>query len=459
MSADGLKTAQDKMFRADMSREAVDVFSHYYRELENGETGLIPEETIDPLPQPVRLSDLTVDPDDATRALERTVVIKLNGGLGTSMGMECAKSLLEVRHGRTFLDLICDQVRSARKEHGARLPLVFMNSFRTSQDTLRALEGHPDIPTEGLPVDFVQNSEPKLLLSDLSPVTWEKNPELEWCPPGHGDLYTALLATGILARLVEQGYRYATVSNSDNLGATPDARLAGWFAGTGAPYAVEVCRRTAADRKGGHLAVRRSDGRIILRESAQTTEEDMSSFTDEHRHAFFNTNSLWLDLEQVLAVLTERGGVLGLTLIRNVKPVDPTDPGSPEVVQIETAMGAAVGVFEGATVIEVERSRFLPVKTTNDLLLLRSDIYEVSDTGTVHQVTPTAPLIQLDPRHFRRITDFEARFPSGPPSLREARSLSVHGDWTFGAGVSCIGDVCLDASDAAQRIPDRTVLK
>ncbi len=459
MSADGLTSARSKMADAGVSQAAIDVFSHYYRQLEEGATGLIAESDISSLPAPTRLDDVALDPDAARAALDATVIIKLNGGLGTSMGMDRAKSLLEVAQGRTFLDLICDQVRHARSTYGARLPLLFMDSFRTSADTLAALAAHPDIAVEGLPLDFVQSQEPKLRTDDLTPVTWEADPSLEWCPPGHGDLFPSLLDTGILRRLVDAGYRYASVSNSDNLGATPDPALAGWFAGTGAPYAAEVCRRTAADLKGGHLAVRTADGRIILRESAQTDPADMGAFTDPSRHAYFNTNSLWFDLAQVLQVLTERGGVLGLPLIRNIKTVDPRDPSSPEVYQIETAMGAAVEVFEGATAIEVGRERFLPVKTTNDLLLLRSDVYDVTPAGEVVRVSEATPLIDLDSRFYKRIADFEARFPAGPPSLRAARTVSVSGDWTFEAGVVCEGDVELEDAGEPRTVPADTTLR
>ncbi|WP_116115755.1 UTP--glucose-1-phosphate uridylyltransferase [Austwickia chelonae] len=459
MSAEGLVQAQDKMAREGICQEAIDVFSHYYRELENGATGLIPESSIDPLPLPPHLNEIDVDDEQARAALDRTVVLKLNGGLATSMGMSKAKSLLEVRDGRSFLDLICAQVRHARQEHGARLPLLFMNSFRTSADTLEAMKAHPDIAYDGLPLDFVQSSEPKLRADDLTPVSWPDNPELEWCPPGHGDLYTALLATGILEKLVELGFRYATVSNSDNLGAAPDPRIAGWFAASGAPYAAEVCRRTVGDRKGGHLAVRKADGRLVLRETAQTSDEDMASFTDEKIHAFVNTNNLWFDLEQLLDVLRTREGVLGLPLIRNAKTVDPADPSSPKVYQIESAMGAAVEIFDGAQALEVERTRFLPVKTTNDLLLMRSDAYEAADDGTVTRVSPTIPAIDLDDRYYRRITDFEERFPHGSPSLKETTSLTVHGDWSFGSEISCLGEVVLEDRDEPQKIPDGTVLR
>ena len=453
MSDEGLRAALDKMRAAGVAANAIDVFSHYYRELEQGATGLIREDTIAPVLNPPQLADVAIDAASAGEALARTVMIKLNGGLGTSMGMDRAKSLLPVRDDQTFLDVVMGQVRHARREHGVRLPLILMDSFRTSEQSLAAVRAHPDIEVEGLPLDFLQNQEPKLLAEGLTPVTWPADPSLEWCPPGHGDIYTAILSSGVLDALLEQGFRYASVSNADNLGAAPSATLAGWFAATGAPYAAEVCRRTPADRKGGHLAIRRSDGRLILRERAQTADADMDFFTDEGRHPYFNSNNLWLDLEQIHAALVDRGSVLGLPLIRNTKTVDPTDPTSPAVVQIETAMGAAIEVFEGAQAIVVGRDRFLPVKTTDDLLVLRSDVFARASDGTLRVAGPTTPLVHLDPRHYRTIADFDARFPFGPPSLRQATSLTVRGDWTFGADVVVVGDVELRDTGAAEQIP------
>lgn len=457
MSDAGLAQAQEKMQRAGVDPVAIEVFSHYYRQLEEGATGLIPESSIEPLLDVPQLADVEISDADAAAALDKTVVIKLNGGLGTSMGMDRAKSLLPVRDGKTFLDLIVQQVRSAREATGARLPLLFMNSFRTQSDTLAALEPYPDLPVEGLPLDFLQSKEPKLLASDLTPAEWPADPELEWCPPGHGDLYPSLLASGVLDALLEHGFRYASVSNSDNLGAGPNGTIAGWFAASGAPYAAEVCTRTANDRKGGHLAIRRSDGQLILRDTAQTPAEDMHHFTDEHTHPYFHTNNLWFDLQVLADVLRERNGVLGLPLIKNVKTVDPSDSSSPEVIQIETAMGTAVEVFPGATAIAVGRERFLPVKTTNELLLLRSDVYDLGEDGRLVQAADI-PAVDLDSRFFKRIGDFEARFADGVPSLREATSFRVAGDWTFGTGVRAVGEVALDEAGTPDRVADGTVL-
>ncbi|MBK0330181.1 UTP--glucose-1-phosphate uridylyltransferase [Brachybacterium sp. MASK1Z-5] len=457
MSTHGLSAAQQKMRDAGVAQTAIDVFSRYYQQLEEGVTGSIPEDTISPYLDPPRLEDVTIDPFQAKEAFDRLAIINLNGGLGTSMGMDRAKSLLPVRDGRSFLQIIVEQVLAARKATGSPLPLLFMDSFRTREDTLEVLEQYPDLSVGDLPLDFLQNKEPKLRADDLEPVTWEADPDLEWCPPGHGDLYTALQTSGVLQKLLAAGFKYASVSNSDNLGTLPNPVLAGWFAASGAPYAAELCPRTPADRKGGHLAVRKSDGRLILRDTAQTPEEEMDFFTDEHRHPFFHTNNLWMDLEKLDAVLRAHDGVMPLPMIRNSKTVDPSDKSSTPVYQIESAMGAAIEVFEGASAIVVGRDRFLPVKATSDLLLVRSDVYDLDTKSALVQQVPSAPTVSLDSDHYKLIGDFDARFPHGVPSLREATSLSVTGDHTFGRDVVARGDAVVGPEDPAQ-IPGGTVL-
>lgn len=444
------------MLAAGVDEVAIETFAHYYRLLEHGETGMIPESTIDPVDME-SLADVEVPDEVGAAALRTTAVIKLNGGLGTSMGMDRAKSLLCVRRGLSFLDIIARQVLHLRRAHGATLPLIFMNSFRTSADTMAALARYEDLPVEGLPLEFLQNKEPKLLTSDLSPVSWPKDPDLEWCPPGHGDLYTALRGTGLLARLLEAGYERVFVSNSDNLGAVPDPVVAGWFARSGAPFAIEAVRRTPSDRKGGHFARRKSDGRIVLRETAQTLDEDKQALADLDRHRYCSTNNLWFDLRAMQEALDVREGILGLPMIRNVKNVDPGDKTSPEVVQVETAMGAAIEVFEGSQLIEVGRDRFVPVKTTNDLLVLRSDVYEIGQDFVLDQVAGDIPFVDLDPDHYKLVGEFDKRFPEGAPSMREASSLRVNGDWTFCKGVSVVGDVALDGASNG-RIDAGTVL-
>ncbi len=453
-SGPGLALAREKMVAAGVDPLAVEVFAHYFRLLERGETGMIPESTIAPLEMP-SLADVDVPVEAGIAALATTAVIKLNGGLGTSMGMERAKSLLCVRRGLSFLDIIARQVLHLRKEHGVSLPLIFMNSFRTSADTLAVLTRYDDLSVAGLPLEFLQNKEPKLNVGDLKPVTWTKDPSLEWCPPGHGDIYTAMTSTGLIDDLIAAGYTQVFISNSDNLGAVPDPRLAGWFAGSGAPFAIEAVRRTASDRKGGHFATRRSDGRIVLRETAQVLPEDTEALGDLTKHRYMSTNNIWINLVALRDELSSRDGILGLPMIRNVKTVDPGDASSPSVVQIESAMGAAIEIFAGAQTIEVGRDRHVPVKTTNDLLVLRSDVYDIGPDFVLDQAAAVVPFVDLD-GVYKLVGDFDKRFKSGAPSLRQAESLVVDGDWTFGENVTVVGAVKLAGEHG--RVESGTVL-
>lgn len=457
-AAEALRHAQEKMRAAGISESAVAVFSRHHRELASGATGVIGEEEIAPVTELPHLKRVEVDAAEGGRALADTVMVRLNGGLATSMGLTHAKSLLPVEGGRSFLDLIAAQVLHARRRTGARLPLVLLNSFRTRDDSLAALRRHPELAVPGVPADVVQNRVPKLREDTLEPVAWPADPSLEWCPPGHGDLFPTLYDTGLVDLLIDAGFRRIFCANADNLGATPDPRVAGWFAASGAPYAAEVCSRTPADRKGGHLARRRSDGQLILRETAQTSDQDMRWFTDETVHPYAHANNIWIDLHALRDLLAAAGGDLGLPLIRNRKTVDPTDPGSTPVIQAESAVGAAVGAFEGAQALVVGRDRFVPVKSTNDLLLLRSDAYAVGEDGVPRAQVSPAPFVDLDPAHYRMFADFEARFPNGAPSLREATSLVVRGDWTFGAGVTVRGSVRLEDEGAPRTVPSGAVL-
>src|SRR4051794_26801745 len=459
MSAEGLEACIRKMRDGGVADVAVDAFAELYERLAAGETGLIAEDEIEPVESVPDADELPEA--DADELLDQAVVIKLNGGLGTSMGMTRAKSLLEAREGETFLDLIARQVLALRERSGARVPLVLMNSFATREDSLAALARHEGLSAD-LPADFVQSKEPKVLAEDLMPVTWPANPDLEWCPPGHGDLYVSLQTSGVLEAMLDRGYRWAFVSNSDNLGAVLDPRILAWIAREEAPFVMEVADRTPADRKGGHIARRRSDGGLLLREVAQTPDADLDAFQDISRHRYFNANSIWFDLRVVAAELERRDGVLGLPLIRNRKTVDPSDSSSPEVFQIETAMGAALGVIEGARALRVPRDRFTPVKTTNDLLALRSDAYEVTDDGRVILAADrhgSPPDIELDPDHFKLVGDFEPRFPSGAPSLRDAERLVVRGDVTFGADIVVRGNVEIEAHGGPVHLADGTVLE
>ncbi len=430
-----------KMIAAGMGDAAIRAFRRNYEALLREETGMIPEDSISPAAGMASFESIASGGQVDAALLSQAVVIKLNGGLGTGMGLQGPKSLLAVRDGVNFLDLMVRQILDLRKCSGAPVRLLLMNSFSTSKDTLGHLEKYrADGLADAAEVELMQNQIPKIDAATLGPVEWPVDPDLEWCPPGHGDLYPALVGSGWLDLLLAEGVKYAFVSNSDNLGAILDPAILRHFAESGAPFLMEVTRRTAADRKGGHLAVRNADGRLLLREVAQCPEPDMDAFQDIDRHRYFNTNSLWLRLDLLKEQLAADSGVLPLPMIRNNKTVDPRDKKSPAVIQLEIAMGAAIECFEGSAAIEVPRSRFAPVKTTGDLLALRSDAYEILADGQVrlHPSREGVPPVIMLSDEYKLVDQIEAL---GVPSLLKCQSLKISGPIQIAPGVVIEGDV------------------
>lgn len=438
---------RQKMQAAGLSESAIRAFRGSYAALLAGETGMIPESTIDAANNLPCADNLTQpDRESVSALLKQTVVIKLNGGLGTGMGLEKAKSLLPVRGEDTFLDLIAKQILRLRAQTGSEVPrFMLMNSFSTSEDTAAHLAARfPELGGTAA-WELMQNKVPKVLASSLEPAVWPSNLDQEWCPPGHGDIYACLAGSGWLDRLLSSGVRYAFVSNSDNLGATLDPAILSWFATSGMPFAMEVTRRTESDKKGGHLAVRLRDGRFLLRESAQCPKDDEKQFQNIDLHRYFNTNNLWIDLQALESELKVNDGLIPLPPIMNKKTVDPRDSSSPGVIQVETAMGAAIECFQGAGAIEVSRVRFAPVKTTSDLLSVRSDAYELTEDFCL-RLLPSRngqpPHLHLDQKLCKLVDGLEQNFPH-TPSLMHCRSLLVHGPVECGAGVIFKGDVVI----------------
>merc|ERR1740129_1882444 len=331
-----------------------------------------------------------------------------------------------------------------KSQYKVDLAFMLMNSFSTSKDTLEALAQYPELGS-GSDLEFVQNKAPKVTASDFTPERWEKDPGQEWCPPGHGDLYPAMLGSGTLDKLLGKGFRYMFVSNSDNLGATMDVKLLTYFASTKAPFMMEVATRTDADKKGGHLAKDAATGGLLLRESAQCPDEDEKAFQDTSKYKFFNTNNLWVDLVALKAIFDKNGGAIPLPVMQNAKTVDPRDKKSLPVLQLETAMGAAISCFEGATAVVIPRERFAPVKTTNDLLALRSDAYKITEDFRIvlsPECKGVPPNIKLDGR-YKFVDAMETIMPHGAPSLVNCSSLTVEGEVAFAEGVVFKGNVVI----------------
>lgn len=428
-----------KMTEAGLKPQFIEGWVGLYEKFCSGDTGMIPERSIEPVTELKSLVDL---PEGKPDLLGQTVILKLNGGLGTGMGLEKAKSLLEIKSGDTFLDIIAKQIVKLREKYPVRFML--MNSFSTEDDTKEFFKKYPTIFEKWEDeVSFLQNMSPKVDAASKAPGVWPSKPSCEWCPPGHGDIYAALVCSGKLDNLLAGGYKYMFVSNSDNLGATMDLRLLDYLAASGAPMLMEVCIRGEDDKKGGHLCKDKGSGKLTLRESAQCPKEDEGAFQDISKHKFFNTNNLWLNLEKLKAAMGD--GVLPLPIIVNEKKMDPAskeNPG-PKVYQLETAMGAAIASLPGSDAVIVPFDRFAPVKTCNQLFALRSDAYELSPEFTP-VLAPGAckPVVSFDD-NYKMVPDMDAAITNGVPSLKKCSKLKVKGKILFAADVVIEGEASI----------------
>jgi UTP--glucose-1-phosphate uridylyltransferase len=372
---------------ANASETFIKVFAKLYDKLIQSSavegTAYIRENTIEPVVNIQEIKQTQTENKCAQiEAMRQTVIVKLNGGLGTTMGLNKAKSLLPVKkidgEELTFLDVIVRQILNSRRKFSANLPLIFMNSNNTSRDTQNHLERYSQLKIDGVPLEIMQHYQPKITADSFEAVSYPSDPRLEWCPPGHGNFFTAIYDNNTLEALLKSGYRYAFISNSDNLGAVFDPCILQAFVNSGAGIMLELADKTADDIKGGHI-VKLPSGQFVLREVAQIHPDDREKAMNPQRHPYFNTNSIWLDLAQLHSKLLENDGVLDLPLIKNLKTVNPVDPDSQKVVQLETAIGSAISCFPNATALKVPRSRFIPVKTTADYEKIRGDEYELDE--------------------------------------------------------------------------------
>uniref|UniRef100_A0A8C6WNS2 UTP--glucose-1-phosphate uridylyltransferase n=1 Tax=Neogobius melanostomus TaxID=47308 RepID=A0A8C6WNS2_9GOBI len=385
-----------------------------------------PEDSIQPYER-IRAKGL---PEDIAAALNRLVVVKLNGGLGTSMGCKGPKSLISVRNENTFLDLTVKQIEHLNKTYDTNVPLVLMNSFNTDEDTKKILQKYThhrvQIHT------FNQSRYPRINKESLLPIAKSMGADGEgeaWYPPGHGDIYARK--------------EYIFVSNIDNLGATVDLfilqHLMSQPQDKRCEFIMEVTDKTRADVKGGTLI--EYEERLRLLEIAQVPKAHVDEFKSVTKFKIFNTNNLWISLPAIKRV--HDANALDLEIIVNPKTLD----GGLNVIQLETAVGAAIKSFKNALGVNVPRSRFLPVKTTSDLLLVMSNLYSL-DAGSLtmskKREFPTTPHVKLG-SSFTKVQEYLRRFENIPDML-ELDHLTVSGDVTFGKNVSLKGTVIIIAN-------------
>ncbi len=427
--------------------EAIQAFSYYFRLLALGEQGFIDSKQVESVEILTDYEELDGFELIGHNAVENVVVLKLNGGLGTTMGLKVPRCLVPVKNGMTFLEIAVRQVLHLRQQLNLYLPLLFMNSFHTRAATVKALNHFPQL-SNGLPLEFEQHRMPKIDAESMQPVTGRTEPAQEWCPPGHGDLYASLRTSGLLDSLIAKGYEYAFVSNADNLGAVLDFRILGYMVECQVPMLMEAAYRTPSDRKGGHLSKGR-EGQLVIREFAQCPPAELDQFQDIRTFPFFNTNNIWLHLPSLRDYLAQQDGFMRLFPIFNQKPLDPDAPLGRQVIQMESALGSAISVFPGATAIRVPRSRFLPVKHCEDLLVMQSDVYQVNPQSRLimnpKRLTAAPPRrppqVTLDPCYFATYNNLKERFPQGIPSLVKCESLRVVGNVVFGRDIRLEGEV------------------
>ncbi|KAF1895163.1 hypothetical protein Lal_00022661 [Lupinus albus] len=400
---------------------------------------VVPYDSLAPLPD---------DSSEVKNLLDKLVVLKLNGGLGTTMGCTGPKSVIEVRDGLTFLDLIVIQIENLNNKYGSNVPLLLMNSFNTHDDTQKIVEKYTNSNVEIH--TFNQSQYPRLVVDDFLPLPSKGQTGKDgWYPPGHGDVFPSLLNSGKLDALLSKGKEYVFVANSDNLGAIVDLKILNHLIQNKNEYCMEVTPKTLADVKGGTLIS--YEGRLL--EIAQVPDEHVNEFKSIEKFKIFNTNNLWVNLKAVKRLVET--DALKMEIIPNPKEVDGV-----KVLQLETAAGAAIRFFDKAIGSNVPRSRFLPVKATSDLLLVQSDLYTLQDGFVARnsaRANPENPSIELGPE-FKKVSNFLSRFKS-IPSIIELDNLKVAGDIWFGAGVTLKGKVSIVAKPGAKlEIPDGAVI-
>lgn len=275
--------------------------------------------------------------------------------------------------------------------HNVNVPFILMNSFNTDEDTARIIQKYANHRIELM--TFNQSRYPRVNRETLLPAPKSALEDKgAWYPPGHGDLFDAIMNSGLVDKLLDQGKEYLFVSNVDNLGAVVDTRILEHMHKTGAEFLMEVTDKTKADVKGGTLI--NYEGGVRLLEIAQVPSDHVEDFKSVRKFKIFNTNNLWVNLRAIKRIMENDG--MDLEIIVNNKTSDKGEA----VIQLETAVGAAIKRefpharrshawkcnpthpsrrtdFKNAHGINVPRSRFLPVKSCSDLLLITSDLYQL----------------------------------------------------------------------------------
>jgi UTP--glucose-1-phosphate uridylyltransferase len=447
-------TAKSDAERAEFNKEMPGIVRLYSRFLKNRKR-VIDWAKIRPPPGDMVLNYKEISDCPEVRRQElgkKLAVLKLNGGLGTTMGCTGPKSAIEVRNDLTFLDLTVQQIKDLNQMHRTNVPLILMNSFNTHRETEKIIRKYDDSKVDVK--TFNQSRHPRILKETLTPAPDRlSGDDSDWYPPGHGDVYYSLLSSGLLKQLLDEGREYIFISNVDNLGATVDFKILNMMAEQNCEFVMEVTDKTRADVKGGTLI--EYEGHAKLLEIAQVPSDKVEEFKSIKKFKIFNTNNLWVNLKAIARVL-EEGSLDDIDIIINPK----TEKGR-AILQLEIAAGAAIQYFKNGRGVNVPRSRFLPVKSTSDLFIVQSNLYSLAHGELVmnpQRAFPTVPLVKLGD-NFKKVSDYMSRL-RGIPDVLELDQLTVSGDVTFGSGVVLKGTVIIVANHGSRiDIPDGAILE
>jgi UTP--glucose-1-phosphate uridylyltransferase len=439
------KNFEEKMLNKGISKLAIKIFELNFNKMIKGDSFVYKSEDINPILETNEILDLNqkIDLNETKNLASKVAVIKLNGGLGTSMGLKGPKSQLVVKNNLNFLEITVNQIQKFNLNFSTNVPLIFMNSFNTEEETFANLE-KLNFHNKIFPNSFIENKSPKIRRIEsegkisFEPAEYIADPDLEWAPPGHADVYPALYESNLLDSLLSKGYEYVFISNIDNLGANLNPQIIKKVFDMKSSFIMEVAKRTENDKKGGHIAFK--NGKLILRESSQVIKEDENDFQDFNKYKFFNTNSIWIKIKTLKELLDKNNGILDLPIIINIKNINPSDTTSEKVIQLESAMGSAITLFEDAKTILVPSERFIPVKNTSNLLYLLSDLVEMDENFTLHPIKNI--FIDLKNNNYKFVEGFFERFKV-IPSLKNCESLIVENDIFFNESQEFKGKVHL----------------
>jgi UTP--glucose-1-phosphate uridylyltransferase len=471
---------EEKMKDANLDAELISEFIDRVKQVQEGETGIVNWDHVHdlvPSEDEISLEEIQKKFPFRKETLTKLAVVKLNGGLGTSMGLSKAKSLAVIKDDLPFLSVIVKQIESIRSQYSVDVPLIFMDSYNTQTDCQELLkqmgfQNKHNKKNENaasssnsfsiVNTSFLQNKVPRLLKETLEPVRLSQ-PKEEWCPPGHGDIYLSMKFSKILDQLLQNGIEYLFISNGDNLGATVEPNILEYIYQNKIEFAMEMTPKTLADKKGGAIYRKVIDGKFIgyeLLETAQVPKDHEHEFSGMGKFRTFSTNNLWVSLKALKQKMDI--GPLKLSLIVNPKTIE-----NQEVLQLETAMGSAIGNFQSVKGIIIPRERFAPVKKCEDILIRRSDAYILKENFSLvmnpKRLSPGLGenLVSLDDTYYKKLPDFERLFQQYP-SLVHSVSFTVKGEIEFDQKIEVFGDVTfINSSGTLKKVSSlqRTVFK